>query len=291
VPDCTSIAGVSSERPVTVLDKGAVLEGLFASWDAIAALLADAGEEQWRTPTALPGWDVHDVVAHIVGTESMLSGIPTPEPDVDLAELEHVRNPIGAMNEPWVRSLRGESGAQLLRRFRDVTGARRAALSAMSTQDWNAPTLTPAGPDSYGRFMRIRVFDCWMHEQDIRDALGRLPADSDLAGADCRMSLDEMAASMPFVVGKKGQAPDGSRVLIALTGPLAREIRVVVDGRAALVDDFGGAEPTVAITLDGLQFTRRAGGRPLMADRPEAVEYQGDAAAGARIVENLAYVI
>jgi uncharacterized protein (TIGR03083 family) len=282
---------VSSERPVTVLDKGAVLEGLFASWDAIAALLADAGEEQWRTPTALPGWDVHDVVAHIVGTESMLSGIPTPEPDVDLAELEHVRNPIGAMNEPWVRSLRGESGAQLLRRFRDVTGARRAALSAMSTQDWNAPTLTPAGPDSYGRFMRIRVFDCWMHEQDIRDALGRLPADSDLAGADCRMSLDEMAASMPFVVGKKGQAPDGSRVLIALTGPLAREIRVVVDGRAALVDDFGGAEPTVAITLDGLQFTRRAGGRPLMADRPEAVEYQGDAAAGARIVENLAYVI
>ena len=291
MPDCTSIAGVSSERPVTVLDKGAVLEGLFASWDAIAALLADAGEEQWRTPTALPGWDVHDVVAHIVGTESMLSGIPTPEPDVDLAELEHVRNPIGAMNEPWVRSLRGESGAQLLRRFRDVTGARRAALSAMSTQDWNAPTLTPAGPDSYGRFMRIRVFDCWMHEQDIRDALGRLPADSDLAGADCRMSLDEMAASMPFVVGKKGQAPDGSRVLIALTGPLAREIRVVVDGRAALVDDFGGAEPTVAITLDGLQFTRRAGGRPLMADRPEAVEYQGDAAAGARIVENLAYVI
>jgi len=281
----------SERRPVTVLDKDDVLAGLFASWDAIAALLADAGEQQWRTPTALPGWDVHDVVAHIVGTESMLSGIATPEPDVDLAELAHVRNPIGAMNEPWVRSLRSESGAELLRRFRDVTGTRHATLAAMSAEEWNTPTMTPAGPDSYGRFMRIRVFDCWMHEQDIRDALGRPPADSELTGPDSRVSLDEMAASMPFVVGKKGKAPDGSRVLIALTGPLAREIRVAVDGRAALVEDFGGAEPTVAITLDGLQFTRRAGGRPLMAGRPDAVNYQGDVTAGARIVENLAYVI
>ena len=281
----------SPERPVTVLDKNDVLGGLFASWDAIAALLADAGEEQWRTPTALPGWDVHDVVAHIVGTESMLSGITTPEPDVDLATVEHVRNFVGAMNEPWVRALRGESGAQLLARFRDVAAKRRAALSAMGIEEWNTPTQTPAGPDSYGRFMRIRVFDCWMHEQDIRDALGRPPADADLARPDSRLSLDEMASSMPFVVAKKGQAPAGSRVLISLSGPLAREIRVAVDGRAALVEDFGGAEPTIGIALDGLQFTRLAGGRPLAAGRAGEIDCTGDTAAGARIVENLAYVI
>ena len=33
-------------------------------------------------------------------------------------------------------------------------------------------SFTPAGKDTYGRFMQIRVFDCWLHEQDIRDALG-----------------------------------------------------------------------------------------------------------------------
>ena len=33
--------------------------------------------------------------------------------------------------------------------------------------------MTPAGPDTYGRFMRVRIFDCWMHEQDIRRAVGR----------------------------------------------------------------------------------------------------------------------
>ena len=276
---------------MTVLDKDDVLEGLFASWDSIATLLADLSEDEWRTPTSLPGWDVHAVVAHVVGTESMLLGLATPEPDVDLETVEHVRNFVGAMNEPWVRSLRAESGAELLARFRDVTAQRRAALAAIPLDEWNARTQTPAGPDSYGRFMRIRVFDCWMHEQDIRAALGRAPGDGQLSGADARQSLDEMAASMSFVVGKKGQAPDGSRVLLKLTGPLSREIRVAVDGRAALVEDFGGAEPTTVVTLDGLQFTRLAGGRGLVDYRSAEVEYSGDAAVGACIVENLAYVI
>lgn len=276
---------------MTVLDKDDVLEGLLASWDSIAALLADLSEDEWRTATALPGWDVHAVVAHMAGTESMLLGLATPEPDVDLATVEHVRNFVGAMNEPWVRSLRAESGAELLARFRDVTAQRRVALAAIPIDEWNAPTQTPAGLDSYGRFMRIRAFDCWMHEQDIRAALDREPNAAQLSTTDARISLDEMAASMSFVVGKKGQAPEGSRVLLKLTGPLSREIRVAVDGRAALVEDFGGAEPTTVVTLDGLQFTRLAGGRGLVAYRPAEVGYSGDTVLGARIVENLAYVI
>jgi uncharacterized protein (TIGR03083 family) len=227
----------------------------------------------------------------MAGTESMLLGLATPEPDVDLETVEHVRNFVGAMNEPWVRSLRGESGAALLERFRDVTAQRRAVLTAIPVEEWNAPTQTPAGPDSYGRFMRIRAFDCWMHEQDIRAALGREPSAAQLSGADARQSLDEMAASMSFVVGKRGQAPDGSRVLLELTGPLSREIRVAVDGRAALVEDFGGAEPTTVVTLDGLQFTRLAGGRGLVSYRPADIDYSGDSVVGKRIVENLAYVI
>ena len=55
-----------------------------------------------------------------------------------------------------------------------------------------------------------------------------------------RGCLDEIAATMGFVVGKLGKAPEGSRVQFELTGPLARSIRVGVDGRAQVVDDFGG---------------------------------------------------
>ena len=276
-------------RPRTVLDKNDVLTGLFASWDAIEALLAGLTDEQWEVPTSLPGWTVHDVVAHIVGTETMLSGAPMPEslsPRPD-----YVHNDIGALNEAWVQSLRPESPGSMMAKFREITTRRKAALSAMDPDEWSAVTLTPVGPDSYGRFMRVRTFDCWVHEHDIRDAVGRNATDDELTGPDTRLALDEMSASMGFVVAKKGQAPEGSRVLLALTGPVGRDIRVAVDGRAAVVEDFGGAAPTIVITLDGLQFTRLAGGRPVIADRPQGIDYDGDTEAGMRIIENLAYMI
>jgi uncharacterized protein (TIGR03083 family) len=276
---------------VTKLDQPAVLAGLFAVWEDIETLAGDFGDAQWQAATPLPGWSVHDVVAHIVGTESMLHGVGTPDADVDVSTLEHVRNDIGALNERWVRELRGISGAELLDKFRTTTADRRKALSAMSNDEWNAVTMTPAGPDSYGRFMRVRIFDCWMHEHDIRDAVGRPASTGELVGPAADMALDEVAASMGFVVGKLGGAPDGSRVSIELTGPIGRTINVVIDGKGRLVDDFGDDDPTSTIQLDAVLFTRLAGGRTPLDRHAEEISYGGDEAVGRRVVEHLNYVI
>ena len=132
----------------------------------------------------------------------------------------------------------------------------------MPVEEWNTVTFTPAGPDSYGRFMRVRIFDCWMHEHDIRQAVSRAATDSDLAGrAGFSPGPRRDGLQHGFRGGQEGQGPHGSRVLIALTGPLSREIRVALneEGRATAVEDFGGDEPTIGITVDGLQFTRLAG--------------------------------
>jgi Mycothiol maleylpyruvate isomerase N-terminal domain len=76
---------------------------------------------------------------------------------------------------------------------------------------------------------------------------------------------------------------------IELTGPLARTIRVLVDGRARVVDDFAGEQPTATIRLDGVLFTRLAGGR---ADASAGgVELGGDQEVATRIVEHLNYTI
>jgi uncharacterized protein (TIGR03083 family) len=231
---------------------------------------------------------VHNVVAHIIGTESVLQGLNAPDADVDVSALDHVRNDVGVANERWVRHLGAESGAELLERFRSITAGRRKHLTDMSVDDWNAPMLTPVGPESYGRFMRVRLFDCWMHEQDIRDGIGLPSSDTELSGPGARQSLDEIAATMGYVVGKLGKAPEGSRVAIELTGPMARTIRVAVDGRAQVVDDFGGSDPTTTIRLDGLLFTRLAGGRT---DDTDGVELGGDTAVGSRVIEHLNFVI
>jgi uncharacterized protein (TIGR03083 family) len=275
-------------RPVTKLDKSDLLAGLFGTWDSLDQLLTGLAQDDWHTPTPLPGWSVHDVVAHIVGTESMLHGLSTPGADIDVSTLDHVRNDVGVANECWVRHLGELSGAELLDRFRSMTADRRERLTEMSVDDWNAPTATPVGPESFGRFMRVRLFDCWMHEQDIRDGLDRPSSDAQLSEPQARLAVDEIAATMGFVIGKLGKAPEGSRVAVELTGPLARTIRVAVDGRAQVVDDFGGSEPTSTIRLDGLLFTRLAGGRT---DKSAGVELDGDTEVGSRIVEHLNFVI
>ncbi|MGV0837221.1 maleylpyruvate isomerase family mycothiol-dependent enzyme [Mycolicibacterium thermoresistibile] len=277
---------------ITALDKTDILDGLFEVWDDITALGAQLTDAQWQTPTALPGWSVHDVIAHLIGIESMLQGVDTPEADIDVTTLDHVRNDIGALNERWIRTLRSVEPAALLDQWRTVTAQRREALTAIGADDWNAVTATPAGPDSYGRFMRIRIFDCWMHEHDIREVVGRPVADDAVHTRPARLALDEMAAAMGLVVARRGQAPDGARVRIALTGPLARNIDVAVqDRRGHVVGDFGGAQPTTLIEMDGFLFTRLAGGRTTPAQHPDAVTYRGDEAVGRRIVDNLDYVI
>jgi uncharacterized protein (TIGR03083 family) len=234
---------------------------------------------------------VHDVIAHLIGVESMLQGVDTPDADIDVFTLKHVRNDIGVMNERWVRKLRAVSAAELLEQFRATTAERRKALSVISNDAWTELTATPAGPDSYGRFMRVRIFDCWMHEHDIRDALREPAGVSELVGPAAELALDEVAASMGFVVGKLGGAPDGSRVSLELTGPLGRTINVAMEGRGQLVDDFGDDDPTSTVTLDALLFTRLAGGRTTVERHPDAVRYGGDEEVGQRVVEHLNYVI
>ena len=136
-------------------------------------LLASA-EDQWDVATCLPGWTVRDVLSHIIGTETMLSG--EPPPTVDISHLEHMKNPIAEANEVWVESMRSLGRRRDAARFDEVTGRRLAALDAMTQADFDAPSWTPAGRDeTYGRFMRIRHYDCFMHEHDMRYALGLPP--------------------------------------------------------------------------------------------------------------------
>jgi uncharacterized protein (TIGR03083 family) len=275
---------------MTQLDKREVLDGLFKCWDDIDDLLAGLSDDQWEAQTPLPGWRAHDVVSHMIGTESFLMGVPIPTPDCDVSELPHVNNEIGVLNESWVRHLHDEPHNAVLEKFQSVTGQRRKALAEISDDDWNETAATPAGPDTYGRFMRIRVFDCWMHEQDIRDAVGVWASDEVVDDESAKQAFAELTSTLGYVVGKLGKAPEGSRVAFELTGPLQRTLRVAVDGRARVVDEFDG-DPTTTIQLDAVLFTRLAGGRTTAAENADAIEIDGDVDLGRQVVERLRFVI
>ncbi|MCQ4122016.1 maleylpyruvate isomerase family mycothiol-dependent enzyme [Rhodococcus tibetensis] len=272
---------------MTALQKEPILDALFEEWEVLDQLLSSVSGDAWFTPSPLPGWTVHDIAAHLIGTESMLAGIPAPHTTVDVHGFAHVRNEIGAFNEQWVEGLRGCPGSEMLERFRAITERRRSELAAMTDEMFEAETATPVGPAPYLRFMRIRVFDCWMHELDLREALGVAGNEGGTRG---ETAFEEIAGAVAFLVGKRGKAPEGSRITFELTGPLAREIHVAVDGRAAVVDELPSAA-TTTITLDSRLFTRLAGGRVKAADHRDAVSISGDTAVGKQIVDNLAFTI
>jgi uncharacterized protein (TIGR03083 family) len=255
-------------------------------WSILSELLAGLDDDGWST-LALPGWDVHDVVAHLVGMERLLDGAQQPELPAEGAGLDHVRNDIGRVNESWVIELRSRTHAELLADFRAIAAVRLASLEAMTQEEFDAPSWTPAGQATYGRFMRIRLFDCWMHEQDIRAAVGR-PGNE--AGPIAEVVLEEVTSALGYVVGKLGRAPDGSAVLIRLTGPIERDLRVVVDGRARVVDALPG-DPTTTLALSSTLFFRLLGGRVDAAEAASGVEFAGDTAVAGRIAANLAYTI
>ncbi|RVW05973.1 maleylpyruvate isomerase family mycothiol-dependent enzyme [Rhodococcus spongiicola] len=272
-----------SEFPRDVL-----VEALSEQWAALDEVLSTVEGDAWLTPTALPGWTVRDIVSHIVGTETLLSGENPPETAIDVHTLPHVRNEIGALNERWVEGLRAHTGEQILAMFREITRIRLEALSTMTQEDFDAPAATPVGPSTYGRFMRIRMFDCWMHEHDIRDALGA-PA-GDEGGKRGNVAIGEIEGALGFIVGKLGRAPEGARVTLELSGPLARTIHVEVDGRAAVVPQLSGPA-TVKIAMDSRLFARLAGGRTTAAEHVSEFELDGDVEVGRRIVDNLAFTI
>lgn len=279
--------------PAIVADSSAA--GLAAQlgevWDSLIELGTGLGDAEWGLSTPCPGWSVAAQYAHMIGTESMLLGRPAPE--VEAGTPEHVRNQIGGFNEVWVVALSGRPRTEVLGLFEEVVTERKRALASMTEEDFSAESWTPVGQADYRRFMQIRVFDCWVHEQDIRDALGRPGHET---GPAAEQSLDEIVRAAGYVVGKKAGAPAGSSVRLELTGPLRRRIDVAVaDGRARVVDGIDG-DPTVTLTLSSTAFARLACGRIAPAavlddGQMGGIRSAGDEALGRRVVENLAFTI
>jgi uncharacterized protein (TIGR03083 family) len=254
---------------------------LSSVWSSLAALGDQLTTADWERPTECPGWTVRDVYAHIIGTESALLGEPAPPP----ISAAHTRNPLGEAIEGWVDRWRGHPGREVLAAFRAVTDRRLAALGALPAAAWEEQTVTPVGPGTYGLFMEIRVFDCWVHEQDVRRAVGR---PGHLEGPVAELANARLTGSLGFVVGKRVGAADGVSVVVELTPPLAQTLAVgVTAGRAAPVD--APPQPTVRIRTDGETWACLCAGRRSADEVLEAgrVAMDGDTALGRAVLASL----
>jgi uncharacterized protein (TIGR03083 family) len=257
-------------------DRVHLLAALTEQWSAVETLVHDLTAPQWLLPTPCPAWDVRDQIAHIVAAEYALAGhfgTPGVTPDSELY----------AAAGMFMVDVREESPRALLDRYRDITAERLAALADLSDEQWADETWTPVGPGTVHRLVRLRVFDCWMHEQDIRDAVNRPGHES---GAAPEIVLDEIGAALGWLLAKQAQVPAGSVVTMHARGELSRTWHVVVDGRAHLVSE-APRQPDVTLTLPTGTLTRLCGGR--IDPATASVRIAGNADLGVRIVAHLRF--
>ena len=191
---------------------------------------------------------------------------------------------MGLYTEQGVVARRGRPVAELAEEIETSAARRYAELRAQPPTDAKAaPPKTPGDvPWDFGTLLGNRPLDVWMHEQDIRRAIGR-PGGYDTAAA--RHVIATFGRALPMVVGKRVAPPVGTTVQVDV--PEAGQSWTVAigdDGRAALVDAVD--QPAVRITLTAEDFVVLAGGRRgVDATSPKL---EGDPDLGAAVLAGLA---
>jgi uncharacterized protein (TIGR03083 family) len=276
-----TINGAGQDSGWTEVGRAATI-ALRETWEGLAEACYELTDTEWALPTACPGWDVKDQLSHLIGIERTIMGEAAPVWESPFGD--HVQNDFARTNEPWVAVRRPWPGDTVRAEFVDVTQTRLAQLDLLTEDEWAEVGWSPVGQRPRAEFMEVRVFDSWVHEQDVRQALDRPGGGGNQASA---LSIDRVQQAMGFVVGKKAGSPEGTAVRFAVAGPErdARAFTVAVEGgRAREVGD--DVAPTVTLSMASLDFVRLGCGRGGAAELEAAgtIGAEGDAAIGRAVL-------
>jgi uncharacterized protein (TIGR03083 family) len=232
-------------------------------------------------PTDCPGWTVRDQVAHVVSAEAMIAGDPMP--DVDVSGHEHVRHGFGARVEKYLESRRGRALEDVLDELEWRLDERLAVYRAEDV-DPAAEAEGPFGTTTLADLVATRSFDVWMHEQDIREALGR-PGGLDTPAA--ALSVSRLFDALPRIIAREAGVEPGNAVVLELTGPVVGRAGARVEeqeGKARGIPLFTGEADehpdvvTTTLVMSTAVAMRLAGGRRDPADLPVTVTGDEDVA-------------
>lgn len=266
---------------------GKRLAGYVETWkacvDDAVALLRGLDAEDWSRPTDLPGWDVKAVAAHLAHLESELSGVKQER--VALPEGDHLTAPSSRYTELGVVARATMTGPEIANELEECATRRYAALRADPPSDPDGdPPRTPGRIGwSWERLLSNRPVDVWMHEQDIRRAVGR---PGGMTGPGAAHTASVFARGFGYTVGKRVAPPPGTTVVLDVGGAHPLHLAVLVDEGGRAVPTTDEADPTATLHLDLQAFVLLCGGRRPASEL--AVKVTGDQDLGRRVLDAMA---
>lgn len=232
----------------------AYAEPFVAETARLDALLRDLGELDWMEPATLR-WQggaaqrrPADVLCHLAAVDGVLAralGLPDPTDGADLAERDarlcerQGGRPPAAVRAFW----RAQSRAVV------ETAALAAPDLAERFVDYGAFRLPVA--DAF----LDRAFECWIHAEDIADAVG-YPYHPP-RGAHIRSLISLAARLLPHVF--PGERGTGRVVQLIVEGRGEGEWLIPIDAPGCVPP--ADAEPTATVAIDGVEFCHLCAGR------------------------------
>ncbi|MFF1380648.1 maleylpyruvate isomerase family mycothiol-dependent enzyme [Streptomyces sp. NPDC058308] len=243
------------------------------SVEAISELVSPLAEGEWSWATPCPGWSVRDIVSHVIGLECEMLGDPRPIHTLP-RDLYHVQTEGQRYMEIQVDVRRHHTAPEMTSEL-EYTVIRRTRQLRNESRDPSTKIRGPLGTEqTLEQAMRLRAFDVWVHEQDLRTTL-RKPGNLDSPGA--YVARDMLLLGLAKVVAKKAGAPANSAVVFDVSGPVEflRTVRVDAEGKGT-VDNAPSLGPLATIALDWETYFRLACGRVTYGAVADRVKAEGD---------------
>lgn len=254
-----------------------------AAADDLLAAAAEITPQQWEAPSDCPGWSARDVLAHVAAIECELATGATPSPLIPIPG----RPPAAWWIASGVAQRRGMDPAAIADELREAVQTRREQYAADPPTDPDARPPRTIGNLTWDTrtLLRNRVVDMWVHDQDIRRAVG-LPPTLDTPGADV-VALT-FAAGMPYVIGRKVAPPTGTCVRVVIDDTSSAYV-IDADGRCVRAESDEARHPVVTLTMNRAALTLLGAGRRTYATLPpDAVAtIEGERELGIRILDSM----
>lgn len=230
-----------------------LLQALRVERQALLAILDSLEPGDWPRGTPCPEWTVHDLVLHLLGDDfgvlAMLrDGHMTPLPSDAPAGFAAA---IDQLNDTWVRASAPRLSPRMLRGLLVWAGHETHVFFASEGAGTESPmgvSWAGSSPSPHGLEVAREYTERWLHQQQIREAVGRSPlADPILT----RVLLQSLVHCLPVAYGGV-EAADGATVRLEITDFPTLAIGLRHDGPGwRLVHGRGLGEPDCSVAAPG----------------------------------------
>ncbi|HET6794524.1 MAG TPA: maleylpyruvate isomerase family mycothiol-dependent enzyme [Acidimicrobiales bacterium] len=207
---------------------------------SFSALLEELAPAEWLRPT-IRDLTVQGLVGHLVGVErhfqSAVAGLD------QVADVDHID-----ATQPFVAAQEGRPVGSTLAEWREATGRTIAVLSGAG-HELDAEVAMHGMRMPLGALLLVRVFELWIHEEDVRRATHRPLSAPD--AATLALMTDLAVRLLPIGLSRAGRVATGG-VRLVLTGPGGGTWPAALDA---------GDGTAVRIVADAAQFCRVVGDR------------------------------